>query len=97
VLGGACEYPIRTHEPTGVVLVDPARSPPMLSALFALWGQPLTRTALAGFDGPVSAYVRGRRWHRPPGAIPLTRHAEIVLEIAGSVLPHRRYRFPPGL
>jgi hypothetical protein len=96
VLGGACSYALRTFEPTGVVVVD-ERPTVDLATLFAVWGQPLSRHALGSFRGPVRAFVGGRRWPGPPGSIPLARHAEIVLEIAGAVLPHPRYRFPPGL
>jgi hypothetical protein len=96
VLGGACAYPIRTLEPTGVVIVDRGRVP-SLGDLFAIWGQPLTPTRLASFRGPVSAFVNGQRWHGAPGAIPLTRHAEIVLEVAGELPPHPTYTVPPGL
>jgi hypothetical protein len=96
VRGGACSYAIRTFEPTGVVVVD-VRPAVELRTLFAVWSQPLSRHALGSFRGPVRAFVGGRRWPGPPGSIPLARHAEIVLEIAGAVLPHPRYRFPPGL
>jgi hypothetical protein len=99
VLGGACVYPMRTFEPTGVVVVDHRASSaaPTLGALFAVWGQPLSRGRLAGFRGSVTAYLGGARWSGPPGAIPLTRHAEIVLEVGGAIPPHRTYLFPPGL
>ncbi|HEY8626587.1 MAG TPA: hypothetical protein VIL82_11325 [Solirubrobacteraceae bacterium] len=96
VLGGRCVYPLRTTEPTGVVVVQRGRVP-SLGELFAIWGQPLSGHALASFRGGVSAYVGGRRWTGPPATIPLRRHAEIVLEIEGAVLPHPAYRFPPGL
>lgn len=101
VLGGACIYPLRTFEPTGVIVVDravSARAPtPTLGALFAIWGQPLSTARLAGFRGPVAAFVGGRPWRRPPQEIPLTPHAEIVLEVGGPVPPHRTYLFGPGL
>ncbi len=99
VLGGACVYPLRTYEPTGLVVVDhrAASAVPTLGVLFAIWGQPLSRGRLAGFRGPVRAYLGGVRWSGPPGAIPLTRHAEIVLEVGGAIPPHRTYLFPPGL
>jgi hypothetical protein len=58
-----------------------------LGQFFAIWGQrPRGR-----------AYVNGRRWTRDPRAIPLTRHAQIVLEVDGYVRPHATYRFAPGL
>jgi hypothetical protein len=96
VRGGRCSYPVRTREPTGVIEVqDGARR--RLGDLFALWGQPLGPRRLAAFRGPVEAYVGGRRWHGDPRAIPLARHAQIVLEVGGHVPPHTRYLFPPGL
>jgi hypothetical protein len=96
VRGGRCTYPARTREPTGVIEVE-AGAPRRLGDLFALWGQPLAPRRLAGFRGRVEAYVGGRPWTGDPRAIPLTRHAQIVLEVGGHVPPHRRYHFPPGL
>jgi hypothetical protein len=96
VLGGACSYPVRTFEPTGVVVVDGGRTP-TLAALFALWGQTLTADTIAGFHGQVLAFVGGRRWRGGPGAIPLSPHAEIVLQVGGQLPPHTKYTFPPGL
>jgi hypothetical protein len=97
VLGGGCSYPLRTLEPTGVVRIDNGLPPQRLGALFAIWGQPLSATRLAGFTGPVLTFVDGRRWHGSPRTIPLRRHAQIVLEIGGALPPHPRYAFPPGL
>jgi hypothetical protein len=98
VLGGACSYPLRTLEPTGVVRVDRmAGRVPVLGTLFAIWGQPLSSRRLADFSGPVLAFVDGHRWRGASGAIPLHRHAQIVLEVDGFLPPHPRYEFPPGL
>lgn len=95
---GRCAYPLRTREPTGVIEVGGARRL-TLADLFALWGQRLSRRRLAAFPAPagVIAYVDGRRWRGYPGAIPLRRHAQIVLEVGPRVPPHASYRFPPGL
>jgi hypothetical protein len=97
VLGGACTYPLRTFEPTGVAVIDRRATPPSLATLFAVWGQRLSAHALLSFHGTVSAFLDGSRWPAAPGAIPLQRHAEIVLEIGGYVPPHPSYEFPPGL
>jgi hypothetical protein len=96
VRGGRCSYPARTREPTGVVEVA-GRSRLTLGDLFALWGQPLSPTRLAGFRGQVSAFVAGRRRPGDPRTIPLTRHAQIVLEVGGYVVPHTRFLFRRGL
>ena len=92
-----CSYAVRTLGPTGVLEVRrDARL--TLGRLFAVWGQPLSATRLAGFStrrsAPVRAYVAGRRWRGRVRAIPLTWHAQIVLELGRFVPPHRSFRFP---
>src|SRR5581483_12130360 len=93
-----CSYPLRTLEPTGVVEVA-AGSRLTLGALFRLWGQPLGPHRLASFRSraPLLAFVGGRRWRGDARSIPLTRHAQIVLELGGYVPPHPRYAFTGGL
>src|SRR3954468_6044179 len=61
VRGGRCSYPLRTREPTGVIEVAPGSL--TLADLFAVWGQPLSSTRMAGFHGLVRGYRDGRRWH----------------------------------
>jgi hypothetical protein len=96
-----CSYPLRTREPTGLLELDPQAGQFTLGDLFAIWGQPLSATRLAGFRAPtgtrVAAYLDGRPWPGDPRALPLRRHAVIVLEVAGHVPPHATYRFPSGL
>jgi len=91
-----CTYAARTLEPTGVVEFRRGARV-RLGDLFAVWGQPLSATRLAGFSttrgAPVRAYVGGRRWRGRPAAIPLSRHAEIVLELGRYIPPHRAFRF----
>jgi hypothetical protein len=97
VRGGRCSYPLRTREPTGLIEVGAAGPTKTLGQFFAVWEQPLGRARMAGFRGRVHAYLDGRPWLRDPRAIPLRRHAQIVLEVGGRVKPHPTYRFPPGL
>lgn len=94
VLAGRCSYPARTVESSGVF--ELAR-PLTLGAVFAIWGQRLAPTQMLSFSGPVSAYVDGRPWPGDPRAIPLRRHAQVVLASGGVVVPHAVYRFAPGL
>ena len=100
VRSGRCSYALRTREPTGVIEVARG-APPTLGDFFAVWGQPLSARRLAGFRAHrgdrVRAYVAGRLWRKPLGRIPLSRHAQIVLEVGGYVRPHPRYLFPSGL
>jgi hypothetical protein len=92
VVRARCSYALRTTAPTGVIEVAPGVAP-KLGDLFGLWGQPLTGSRLAGFRGLVHAYVAGRRWQGNVRAIPLRRHAQIVLEIGGYVRPHAFFLF----
>jgi hypothetical protein len=96
VVAGRCSYPARTIEPTGVIQIERGARL-TLGNLFAVWGQPLGRRRLLSFEGPVTALLGGRRWAGNPRDIPLTRHAEIQLEIGGHVTPRVGYRFRPGL
>jgi hypothetical protein len=97
-LAGRCSYGMRTRWPVGVLEVRGRRT---LGDFFRLWGQPLSRTRLAGFrttsDLPVRAYVRGRRWRKRLGSIPLRPHAQIVLELGRYVRPKKTFLFPRGL
>ncbi|HEX4518673.1 MAG TPA: hypothetical protein VH063_03730 [Gaiellaceae bacterium] len=88
-------YPIRTTSPGGVVEV--ARGTKLRVAdIFRVWGQALGSRRLASFSGPVRAYVGGKLVQSAAGAIPLTPHAEIVLELGGYVAPHPFFLFPGG-
>ena len=93
---GRCAFPIRTLDPTGLVLVD-RDGHFTIGGLFAIWGKQLSLTQLAGFNGPVFAYVDGHHWIGSPALIPLRPHSQIVLEADGYVPPHPSYTFPPGL
>ena len=100
ITAGACSYPARTREPTGVIEV--ARGTRVtLGGFFALWGQPLGPRRLAGFRAVgserVRAWVNGLPWPSELRAIPLRPHDEIVLELGAFVAPHASYRFRKGL
>ena len=88
-----------TLEPTGVVLVRRGARL-TLSDLFRSWGQPLSAHRLASFSAApgqsVRVFVNGRPRNGPPGAVPLSAHSEIVLEVGPRVPPHASYTFPPG-
>jgi hypothetical protein len=93
-----CYGALATIDPTGVVLVRPGARL-TVGDLFGAWGRSLGTRRLLSFRarGRVRAYVDGRRWTRTaPPEIPLTRHAEIVLELGPYVPPHRSFAFPRG-
>jgi len=99
VVQARCYGQLVTLDPTGVVLVRPGARL-TLGSLFRSWGQPLSPGRLASFSAPagtrVAVFVNGRAWLGAAAAVPLTRHAEIVLEVGPYVPPHQSYTFPPG-
>ncbi len=100
ITGARCYGELVTLDPTGVVLVR-AGTHPVLADLFRSWGEPLSGRRLASFSASagaaVAVFVDGRPWRGPPGAVPLRRHSEIVLEVGPHVPPHAAYTFPPGM
>jgi hypothetical protein len=99
IIRARCYGALVTLDPTGLVLVRPGARL-TVATLFRSWGQSLSVARLASFRAPagtrVAVYVNGRAWHGMPGAVPLTPHAEIVLEVGPHVPPHSSYAFPPG-
>lgn len=93
-----CYGDLVTIDPTGLLLVRPGARV-TVATLFRAWGQPLSRHRVASFTAPpgssVSVFVNGRRRGGSPGSVPLTPHAEIVLEVGPFVPPHASYTFPP--
>jgi hypothetical protein len=94
VVAAACRARIRTLDPTGVVWLD--RAGETLGAVFAVWGQPLGRAELAGFEGPVSLFVNGKRRAGDPAKLVLRDRDEVVVETGGYVPPHASFLFPPA-
>jgi hypothetical protein len=99
IASAPCYGALVTLDPTGLVLVRPGARL-TLADLFRSWGEPLSRTRLTSFSASagsqVAVFVDGRRWNGGPASVPLTRHAEIVLEVGPPVPPHSSYAFPPG-
>jgi hypothetical protein len=95
VARSGCRYPLSTGVPTGVVDVSyGARY--TLGDLFCVWGRALTKSRLVSFHGAVTVFVGGRRFLGDPRRVPLTRHAQIVVELGRYVAPHVTYVFPKG-
>ena len=93
-LAAGCTYPASTTAPTGVVHVRGRRT---LGDLFRVWGRQLGTRRLLSFAGRVSVYLGGRRFTGEPQSVPLTKHAQIVVEVGGHVAPHPSYLFPKGV
>ncbi len=98
VRAGRCVYPMRTVEPTGLVLLA-SGSTRTLRGLFDLWGERLSARRVAGFRAPaggrVSVFIDGVLWRGSPGSAPIAAGAQITIEVGPHVPPHTRYTFPP--
>jgi hypothetical protein len=82
VPGGTCISWLHTHTSDGVIHVEsPIQRTYMLRDFFDVWGQPLSQSQVGPAKGQVTAIVNGRVWAGDPGAIVLTAHAQIQLEI----------------
>lgn len=81
-----CNYETHTHDSTGVIHIEtPNLKAFTLGKFFALWGEPLASTNVAGVMGPVVAYINDngdvRRWMGPLSDIELTSHRSVTLQV----------------
>jgi hypothetical protein len=90
-----CRYPVSTDGPDGILRVSPGLR---LADVFSVWGFQLQADRIGWFTSktPLRAYVAGKLVHGPAGRIPLTPHAQIVLELGGYVPPHPYFLFAGG-
>jgi hypothetical protein len=98
VVGGGCFYWLHTHASDGIVHIEsPVRRTYTLGDFFDVWGQPLGPTRIGPYRGTVLAIYNGRRYLGDPRQIPLTRHAQIQLEIGRPLVAPESVVFPLGL
>jgi hypothetical protein len=99
IVRARCFGSLVTLDPTGTVYVRTGTHA-TIGELFRSWGEPLSGTRLASFVAPprthVTVYIAGRLRPGAPAAVPLTPHAEIVLEVGPHVPPHLSFTFPPS-
>ena len=87
----ACLYWVHTHTPDGIIHIEsPTSRTFALGDFFTIWGQPLSSTQAAGAKADKSTklkvWVNGKPFKGDPRTIPLTPHADIVIE-AGPPFP----------
>ncbi len=83
-----CYYWLHTHATDGVIHIEsPSVRIYTLGNFFDEWNQPLSRTAVAGEKGKVTAFLNGKPWTKDPTSIPLLPHASIQLDVGSPVVP----------
>jgi hypothetical protein len=98
---GTCYYYIHTHDSSGYVHVEPADGTTYtLKDFFAVWGQQLTATDVAGFTAPSIQVFTAQapnggtettngwtQFSGDPNTIPLNSHTAIFLEVGPPFIP----------
>ena len=83
----SCDYPLHTHDTTGTLHVEAFSSVLTLGQFFQIWGQPLTRTNVAGLSSstPAVVYVQDggnlRKYQGDPAGIELRSYRSIVIAL----------------
>jgi hypothetical protein len=85
-LGANCFYWLHTHTPDGIIHVEsPTVRTYTLGDFFAIWGQPLARTNVAGAKPRpgerTTVWVNGARYAGDPRTIVLTPHEDIAIDV----------------
>ena len=95
---GSCFYWLHTHAADGIVHIEsPVQRTYTLGNFFDVWRQKLTRSEVGLAHGPVVALYNGQVFLGNPRDIPLTKHAQIQLEVGRPLVAPVVIRFPAGL
>lgn len=92
---------LHTHDPSGIIHVEADDNRTFtLGDFFAVWGQPLSRTAIdgerAGSGESVQVTVDQQAYSGSPEIIVLKNHEDIVLQLGPPFLTIAPYVWPPG-
>ena len=88
-----CIYWLHTHTPDGIIHIEAPKDRSFaLGDFFAVWGQPLDRTHVASATTKkkesMRVFLNGVRYAGDPAKIPLTAHADIVIEVGPPFRKH---------
>jgi hypothetical protein len=85
VVAAVCFYWLHTHDATGFIHIEaPDSAAYTLGEFFDIWGQPLSRSNVAGFSGTVTAFVDSTEYTGDLSALTFAPHQQITL-IVGTV------------
>jgi hypothetical protein len=95
---GKCFYWLHTHAADGIVHIEsPVQRTYVLGDFFDEWGQPLGPNQVGPVAGHVTVMYNGKLYQGNPRDIPLTKHAQIQLEVGKPLVAPESIRFPNGL
>jgi hypothetical protein len=95
---GSCFYWLHTHAADGIIHIEsPVERRYTVGNFFDVWGQSLTPTQVGPTRGPVTAFYDGHVFRGNPRDIPLTKQAQIQLDVGRPLVAPATIRFPAGL
>jgi hypothetical protein len=95
---GKCFYWLHTHAADGIIHTEsPIHRTYTLGNLFDEWGQPLGPNQAGPVKGHVTAIYNGQVYQGNPRDIPLTRHAQIQLEVGTPLVAPESITWPSGV
>jgi hypothetical protein len=95
---GSCFYWLHTHAADGIIHIEsPIQRTYTLGDLFAVWGQKLGPTEVGPAIGRVTAFYDGQWFRGDPRDIPLSKHAQIQLDVGQPLVAPVEISFPNGL
>jgi hypothetical protein len=98
VVSGKCFYWLHTHAADGVIHIEsPVQRTYTLGDFFDEWGQPLSTTQAGPARGHVTGIYNGQVYKGNPRDIPLTKHAQIQLEVGTPLLAPEQITWSSGL
>jgi hypothetical protein len=95
---GNCFYWLHTHAADGIIHIEsPVHRGYTLGEFFDEWGQPLGPGQVGPAHGRVTAIYNGQVFTGNPRDIPLTKHAQIQLEVGTPLVTPQSITWPSGL
>jgi hypothetical protein len=95
---GSCFYWLHTHAADGIIHIEsPVDRAYTLGDFFDVWGQTLDRSRVGSAAGRVTAFYDGRLFRGDPRDIPLSRHAQIQLDVGRPLVAPVEITFPGDL
>jgi hypothetical protein len=98
VAAGSCFYWLHTHAADGIIHIEsPVQRTYTLGNFFDVWGQKLSPHQVGPVNGRVTALYNGQVFRGNPRDVPLTRHAQIQLDVGRPLVAPVAISFPSGL